>query len=327
MRQEQQTPLLLAMGKHWFKLIRTLLDNGADANAENNDGKTPLPMLSEHWWLHSEDDVLCTARSLLEHGAEVDKRDKPNQTPLLLAMVRGRFKLAQIFLEHGANANIESKDGKTPLDLLAKDHRHNEAHDYNETDFLNLALLLLDHGAELIRRDKDKQTPLLFALGRDWFKLAQILSERGADANGENCNGETSLHLLSNSRVHSESDALDLIQLSLEHGASVNKRDEYNRSPLLLVMGRNWLFFFWRNWFELARILLEHGADANAENDVGKTPLHILSECQIFDSSDLGFINSHLGLYSEHGAEVNRKYKGNETPLLLEIGTRMHKLA
>jgi ankyrin repeat protein len=76
--------------------MRMFLEHGADANAENNNGKTPLHILSEHrMYRDNEDDVVNHVQLLLEHGAEVNRRDKNNQMPLLLAMGRDLFKVAR----------------------------------------------------------------------------------------------------------------------------------------------------------------------------------------------------------------------------------------
>jgi ankyrin repeat protein len=300
-----QTPLLLALERDWFKLARILLEHGADANVENKNGKSPLHLLSESK-IHDEGDALDLMRLLLVRGAVVNRRDKINQTPLLLALGRDWFKLARILLEHGADANVENNSGKTTLHLLLESQIHRD----DEGDALDLIRLLLERGAVANRRDKINQTPLLLALGRDWFTFARILLEHGADANAENENGKTPLHILTESRFHDEGDTLDLIWLLLGRGAVVTGRDKNNQTPLHLAIGRD--------WFKLARILLEHGADANAENISGRTPLHTLSERQIYDTSRS---------LSEHGAEANRRYKDKETPLLLEIGTGMYKLA
>jgi ankyrin repeat protein len=45
----------------------------------------------------------------LEHGADVNRRDKQNETPLSLAIRLNHFKLAVLLLEHGADANAEMK--------------------------------------------------------------------------------------------------------------------------------------------------------------------------------------------------------------------------
>jgi ankyrin repeat protein len=290
--KDKQTPLHLAIGGNWFQLARVLLDQGADAKAEYDNGTTPLHLLSASQ-IH-DSDALDLALLLLDHGAEVNSRDKNKKTPLHLAMEEYWFQLARILLDHGADANTEDIHGTTPLHLLSASRLH-------DNDILDLVWPLLGHGAVVNIADKDKQTPLLLAIGGDWFELARILLEHGADADVDNDKGATPLHLLSISQTHDEGDALDLLWLLLGHGAVVNKRDKINQTPLLLAMGRG--------WFNLARILLEHGADANAEDNNGKTPLHMLSEFQIYDKSDSP---SQLPLY--HVADNNPQDANPMTP-------------
>ena len=308
--KDNQTPILFAIMRGWFKLTRILLEYGADTNVENSNGGTPLNLLLETK-VHGEGDVLDLTRLLLEHDAEVNRRYKSGQTPLLLAMGRHWFKIARILLEHGADANMERKTGKNPLHMLL------ESRTLKESDALDPTRLLLAHGAEVNRKDKSKQTPLHLAVGRDWFELARILLEHGANANVENNIGKTSLHLLSESRTHSEGDdALDLTRLLLEHGAEVNKQNKNKQTPLHLAIGRD--------RFKLARILLEHGADANVENNIGKTSLHLLSESRTHSEGDALSLTRFL---LEHGVEVNRKDKSKQTPLHLSLRQNSFELA
>jgi ankyrin repeat protein len=301
---DNEISLHLAIGRHRFKLAKFLLENGADANVENNNDKTPLRMLSE-CRIDDEADALDLVPLLLKLGAEVNNQDKDNQTPLHLAIGEGGFKLAQNLLELGADVNAENNDGKTPLHILSESaSRIND-----KGDALNLAWILSENG-EVNRRDKVNETPLHLAIRWGQFKIAGILLKHGTDANAQNDNGKTPLHLLSESWIHDEGDALDILRLLLELGAEVNNRDKDNQTPLHLAIGEG--------WFELAQILLENGADVNAVNNIGKTPLHILSECYVFN---------HTRLWLDHGAGVNRQYKDNETPLRLqvEIGTVKYK--
>jgi ankyrin repeat protein len=97
-----------------LKVAQMLLEHKPYLNFQDCDGKTPLHILSEPG-MNDEGNVLNYARLLLNHGAEVNKRDKGNQTPLFLAMMWGRFDLARILLEHGADANAENSNDKTPL--------------------------------------------------------------------------------------------------------------------------------------------------------------------------------------------------------------------
>jgi ankyrin repeat protein len=304
-----ETPLLLAMGRGGLKFARILLEHGADASVKKINRKTLLHLLLESQ-IRSEGEALDLLWLLLDHGAVANGRDVNNQTPLQLAMKRNWLKLARILLDHGADANVANNDRKTPLHLLS------EGRIRDEGITLDLIWLLLEHGAEVNRRDKDSETPLLLAMRQGWSKLVQILLEHGADSNAKNDNGKTSLHILSEHPMNEEDDAVNHAQLLFEHGAEVNIRDKNNQTPLLIAMGRD--------WFRLARILLERGADANAANNDGKTSLHILSKLETYDKDHA---TDALSLRLQHGAEINRRYKDQETPLLLETGTRMYAIA
>jgi ankyrin repeat protein len=269
--ENKQTPLHLAIKGGWFQLARILLDHGADLNAADIHGTTPLHLLSASR-IH-DGDALDLVWLLLKRGAGVNSQDKNKQTPFHLAIKGDWFRLARILLDNDADLNATEIHGTTPLHLLSASRIY-------DSDALDLVWALLGHGAVMSRGDKDKQTPLFLEIRGAWFELARILREHGADVGVDNNNGATPLHLLLASQIHDECGALYLLWLLLGHGAVVNKRDKKNQTPLLLAMRRG--------WFKLARILLEHGADANAEDNTGKTPLHVVSECQIYDKSDVG---------------------------------------
>ena len=168
-----EIPLHLAIRRSQFKLAEILLEYDADVNAVNNDGRTPLHLLSESD-IDDEGDVLNLARSLLKHSVEVNSRDKDNETPLHLAIRWYQFELAGILLEHGADANAQNNDFRTPLHLLSKSEIK-----YNG-NILDLALSLVKHGAEVNRQDKNSETPLHLAVRWNQSQLVGILLEHGA---------------------------------------------------------------------------------------------------------------------------------------------------
>ena len=304
----------LAIRRGWFKLAGILLEDGADANPENNQGITPFHILSSA--IYDEDAFLDLTLLLLKHGAEANKRFKGKETLLHLAIRWDWFKLAEILLEHGADANVENNQGMTPLHILSESYIDDENNVYHVLEYV---LLLLQHGAEVNRRDKDKETPLHLAIRWGWFELAGILLENGADANAENNQGMTPLHILPKSGIKSEGDVLDHALVLLKRGAEVNKRDQRNRTPLHLAIRKN--------QFRLAGILLEHGADAIVEDDEGQTPLHILSESDIDNENDGHHVLDHALLLLKHGAVVNRRDKDKETPLHLATRWSWFELA
>jgi ankyrin repeat protein len=303
-----QTPLNLAIRRGWFKLAGILLEHGADSNAEDNE-VTPLHVLSESE-ITDGGDALNIGPLLLKHGADVNRRDKDNETPLHFAMRWNQFKLAGILLEHGTDSNAENNDGMTPLHVLL------ESQITDEGDVLNDVLLLLKHGAEVNRRGRFNDSLLHLAIRRDWFKLAGILLEHGADANAENNEVMTPLHILTESGFKDEGNALNLVLLLLKHGTDVNRRDKDNETPLHLAI--RW------NQYKLAGILLEHGAEVHMQNNQGKTPLRILSESWSYDEGD--FVN-HARFLLEHGLGIKLGEKDKKTSLLLGIGKAKHEFA
>ena len=309
-----ETPFLLAIKLDQFKAARILLEHGADPIMENNngEGKYPLHLLLESW-IHDEDELLHLVLLLLKNGADVNMRDKDNQTPLHLAIRRNRIRLVGVLLEHGADANAENNLVMTALHVLSKSGIGLEG------DILDYVLLLLKYGAEVDKRDKCNRTLLHLAIRRNQFALAGVLLEHGADPIAENDEGQTPLHILSESVINDKDDVyhvLDHALLLLKHGAEVNRQDKDKETPLHLAI--RW------DWLELAGILLEYGADANAENDQGKTPLHILSQSESQHESNV--LDQAL-LLLRHGAEVDKRDNANQTPLHLTVRKNWFRLS
>lgn len=94
------------------------LDAGADVNARNKYGRTPLHDACR-------DGRPETARLLIDAGADVNVKGKHGDTPLHKACEfgnEGRTDLARLLLEKGADVNAKSGNGNTPLDVAMQDH-------------------------------------------------------------------------------------------------------------------------------------------------------------------------------------------------------------
>jgi ankyrin repeat protein len=88
------TPLMYAALYGDANSVRLLLDMGADPNARNDGGATPL--------LWAVDDAEKT-RLLLERGADVNIRSNDGRTPVLLAASQfGAGTVVKLMLDHGA---------------------------------------------------------------------------------------------------------------------------------------------------------------------------------------------------------------------------------
>ena len=108
------TPLMLAAEYNPNPEVITLLINaGADVNARNEDGDTPLIRAS----LANPNPDVITA--LINAGADINARDKGGRTPLILAAKENKnSEIISVLLEAGADAKHKDKDGKTALDYV-----------------------------------------------------------------------------------------------------------------------------------------------------------------------------------------------------------------
>ena len=99
------TPLHVAANE---SVVRALIQAGADVNAQNNKGITPLYFASE--WGN-----LDTVNGLIKAGADVNLRDDYGLTPLHRSSLKGHVDVMKSLIKAGADVNAENEYGNTPL--------------------------------------------------------------------------------------------------------------------------------------------------------------------------------------------------------------------
>src|ERR1700741_1009097 len=103
-------PLSLAVFFGHPETVNALLAAGAEVNARWREPMKLTPLASAMATAQNE-----IARTLIEHGANVNAKAESELTPLHTAAARGNIEAATLLLEHGADINATTTDGKKPI--------------------------------------------------------------------------------------------------------------------------------------------------------------------------------------------------------------------
>ena len=91
-------------------VVALLLDRGAEVNARTQNGQTPLH--------HAATSSKAVVALLLDRGAEVNARDRHGQTPLHEAAAFSKTPaVVALLLDRGADAKLRTRTGKLPVDF------------------------------------------------------------------------------------------------------------------------------------------------------------------------------------------------------------------
>ena len=197
---------------------------------------------------------------VIKHPRHVNAIGGSYGFPLVAALCRSHFPVAELLLEHGGSVDVRDRRKQTALHM---------AIDRHDKVVMNAVQFLLEHGADVNARRDDLWIPLHLAVNIGELLVTQKLLEHQADVNSRNDNGQAPLHLLSRRAMsQDEDDGSALAKLLLERGAKVDEKDKTNATPLHLAS--------YHQRLEIVRVLLDHGANADAENDQDETPLQMV---------------------------------------------------
>jgi ankyrin repeat protein len=204
------TPLHNAVHFKNMEAAKVLIHHGANVNAENGEGNTPL-YIAVHRNLPDE-----FIAFLIEKGADATVRNKYGYTPLRAASRNGRSSIAKMLLDKGAGVNVRDKKGDTPL-LVAIDSGHVDA-----------ARFLVENGADINAVGMHGDTSLHIAVARGQAEVVRLLLGKGADCNvtREGRDGGTPLQIAAHFGY------ADIVKLLISKGANANTKDNDGNTAL-----------------------------------------------------------------------------------------------
>jgi len=192
--------------------IQYLMDAGADINARDETGSTPLLHAAA---INGTSDL---SKMLIDHGADIHAKNNKGTTVLMQASAAYKPDIAKLLVEMGAAVNARDDEGRTPLMWMVSTTMDNNTK----------MLILLDAGADINVRDNQGGTPLMLAAqhgGGRRLKM-NLLLDRGAAINVQDKYGKTPL------MYAAWGGPPEIILRMLEMGANPNVLDKGRRSAL-----------------------------------------------------------------------------------------------
>lgn len=186
--------------------INTLLDEGADIEAESSTGIKPVILAAKH--------SPKALEILLARGASVNTREpKKVETPLHVA-VRWNNESIPVLIKAGANLTALNKNGLTPLHVAAVENPS------------AIPILLAEKIPVDPNGNRDKATPLYLACEAKNYESVVNLLKHGASPNAPSWNGRTPLHIAAKSFEKA-------VAILLEKGGNPNIGDDIDGSTPL----------------------------------------------------------------------------------------------
>ncbi len=216
---------------------KRLLADGADARANNAEGKVPFDIAVE-----AQHHAL--AAILLKAAAGINGRDEKGWTPLHWAIVADDWELVDDFLHEGADIFVDRR--QTAIEMAERMQ--------SKARFLDAVVAI--QGSVVAGREQ-----LILAVKMGHTKTVALLLEQGANVDAQDKKGWSALrHAVSFGRT-------EIAELLLEHGANIETQDSYGWTTLIYAASSV------RPEVTAMALLLMHGANIKVEDNASKTAL------------------------------------------------------
>ena len=306
------TASMLNVGANTFGI---LIDGGADIDARNKEGVTPLAIAVQK-------NDLETVKLLTAAGADIHTQDTNGNSPLSIALAGSAEMLEAVVNEK--NAGLTDSNGNTPLHLalicdaplakiqyiisLMKDVNTRNK-DGNSALFLSILKnrqkvgeLLLSKNADIFSTNTNNNSPLRLALKyggsvQDWLITSRTIKQKDGT-------GNTVLHYAA------EWQYKDAISGLVMKGADISAKNANGETPLFSAVKTNNP--------AIIQTVVDCGADIKERDNLGSTAMHTAVRWDAPDS-----INKLISL----GINVNAQNTAGKSPLAEAVVAGKYEIA
>jgi ankyrin repeat protein len=249
------TTLLEAVAKGSLEEVREALAAGADVNAICKDGDYQNSPSSSALHLAANYRFPLIAQLLIEKGADIEKRTKLGETPLLLASMgattpEGSATL-ELLLKHGAKATTADKKKQTPLHFLA----------FNSEN-PGLIEMVINAGGKVNAATKAGRTPLHRAASSGRAANVKMLLDHGANLDARDGAGKQPIHNAADYDEVDRETALESVRVLLDAGADPHAIDKDGRT----------LADVFKQDTQVLQMIAAHDAKVAVSNVLAKVP-------------------------------------------------------
>lgn len=251
-----------------------LIEEGADVNAAQGDGTSPL-----HWAVYKVDVPLV--QRLLDNGANAATANRYGASPLAEAVKVAHLQLVEMLLDAGADPESPNADGQTALMLAVR------------AGSIDIAKRLVEQGADVNAREAWRgQTPLMWAAENRHADLVRYLIEQGADVGVRAVTNDWGAQITSEPRAQyrptggltallyaARSGCVECIDAIVAGGEDVDRPTPDGVTALMIAIDNM--------EFDAAMRLLDAGANPHYSDWWGRTALYLAVDMNTYVSRNV----------------------------------------